>query len=153
MNFRLATILDLEEMKQVYVDTIQTVCKNDYTPEEIAMWSSSVNKTQRWLDVIQTQYVLLAEIEGQIVGYGTLKDSDYIDFFYVHKNFQRRGIADKLLSRLELQAKKHLVSKISSDISITAKPFFEKKGYQVIRRQENQRGEIVLINYKMEKIL
>jgi putative acetyltransferase len=87
------------------------------------------------------------------VGYGTLKDSDYIDFFYVHKNFQRRGIADKLLSRLELQAKKHLVSKISSDISITAKPFFEKKGYQVIRRQENQRGEIVLINYKMEKIL
>lgn len=153
MIFRTATIRDLDEMKKLYVETIQTVCTKDYTTEEIAMWSSSVQKTERWLDVIKSQYVLLAEINKQLVGYTTLRDNNYIDFFYVHKDFQRQGIAEQLLARIENLAIEHNTPVISSDISITARPFFEKKGYRVLKRQENQRGNLILINYKMEKNL
>jgi putative acetyltransferase len=129
MIFRKATLNDLIEMQQLFIDTILTICKYDYSSEELEVWASSVEKTERWHDVINNQFVILAEIDTKIVGYATLKNGNYIDFFYVHKDFQRKGIADKLLSKIETEAKKLNLQVLSSDISITAKPFFEKKGF------------------------
>lgn len=151
MNFRKATILDLAEMQEMYIETIKWVCKNDYTPLQIDAWVSGLNNTERWLKVIHDQYVLLATIKDKIVGYGTLKDGNYIDFFCVHKDFQRQGIADKVFIQLEFEAIKENSKTITADVSITAKPFFEKKGFVVKSEQKNIRLGVELINYKMEK--
>jgi len=153
MIFRAATHEDLPEMKQLYVDTIQEVCKKEYNVEERAQWSSSANKTQRWLDLINDQVVLIIEIGNQIAGFASLQDGNYIDFFYVHKDFQRQGIAQALLDKLIEIARKNSSSYISSDISLTAKGFFEKNGFQVIMKQSNVREKVVLVNFKMRKEL
>ncbi|OXA79990.1 putative acetyltransferase [Flavobacterium aquidurense] len=153
MDFRKATILDLVEMQEMYIETIKWVCKNDYTPLQIDAWVSGLNNTERWLKLIHEQYVLLATINDQIVGYGTLKNGNYIDFFCVHKDFQRQGIADKVFTELEHEAIKENSKTITADISITAKPFFEKKGFVVKAKQKNMRLGVELINYKMEKEL
>jgi len=153
MNFRKATISDLAEMQQLYTETIQSVCKNDYNPAQIEAWTYGVHNTERWLEVVHTQFVLLAIIATKIVGFGTLKDGDYIDFFYIHKDYQRQGIANKLLTELELEAKRQHSKIITSDISITAKPFFEKNGFTAKVKQRNVRLGVELINYKMEKEL
>jgi putative acetyltransferase len=153
MNFRKATLADLKEMQELFVATIKSVCQKEYNKQQIEVWTSGVNNTERWIEVIEKQFVLLALIENKIVGYGTLKDSNYIDFFYIHKDFQRQGIANNLLTRLELEAKKRSSKTITSDISITAKPFFEKKGFIVKAKQKNIKSGVELINYKMEKNL
>ena len=153
MIFSKAKISDLEEMLKLYADTIKTVCKNDYDLLQIEAWVSTINNTERWVDVINTQFVLLSMIDNQIAGYGTLKDGKYIDLFYIHKDFQRQGIADKILTELEIEAKNQSSKTITSDVSITAKPFFEKKGFIVKAEQKNIRLGVELINYKMEKAL
>ncbi|MEL1253385.1 GNAT family N-acetyltransferase [Flavobacterium sp. DGU38] len=153
MIFRSATISDLNEMQKLYVETIQSVCKNDYNTAQIEVWIHGVQNMDRWIDVINTQFVVLALIKNKIAGYGTLKDGNYIDFFYIHKDFQRQGIADKILKKLELEARKQNSKIITSDISITAKPYFEKKGFIVKAQQKNIRLNVELINYKMEKEL
>lgn len=153
MNFRNATIEDLPAMKALYVDTIRSVCRKDYNEEQLSVWSSSVNKEERWLDVVANQFVLLAEIGGQLVGFATLRNHDYIDFFYVHKDFQGQGIARTLLNRLLQEAMKHGEDLLTSDISITARPFFEKNGFKVVAEQENIRQGLILINYKMIRYL
>lgn len=140
-------------MQQLYIETIQIVCKNDYDSAQIKAWISGVKNTERWIEVIEKQFVLLAIIENKIVGFGTLKNGNYIDFFYIHKDFQRQGIADKILNELEMEAQKHNSTSITSDISITAKPFFEKKGFVVNAEQKNIRLGVELINFKMEKEL
>ncbi|MES2133032.1 MAG: GNAT family N-acetyltransferase [Bacteroidota bacterium] len=153
MIFRNATIADMEEMQSLYVNTIQTVCNKDYDTDQRNVWASGINNTQRWLDVMNDQYILLAIVENTIVGFCTLKGADYIDFFYVHKDFQRQGIADKMLAALETKAKELNAEILTSDISITAKPFFLKKGFEALAEQSNHRGNVVLINYKMRKFL
>lgn len=153
MIFSKAQISDLQEMQKLYADTIKMVCRNDYDLLQIEAWVSTVNNTERWIDIINTQFALLAIIANQIVGYGTLKDGNYIDFFYIHKDFQRQGIADKILTELEIEAKNRSSKTITSDVSITAKPFFEKKGFIVKAEQKNIRSGVELINYKMEKTL
>jgi putative acetyltransferase len=153
MNFRKATASDLNEIQQLYIETIQSVCKNDYDTAQIEAWISGVKNTERWTTVIETQFVLLAIIRDQIAGFGTLKEGNYIDFFYIHKDFQRQGIANKIFTELELEAKKNHSKIITSDVSVTAKPFFEKKGFVVKMEQKNMVKGVEIINYKMEKEL
>ncbi|MET3027145.1 GNAT family N-acetyltransferase [Flavobacterium sp. UW10123] len=153
MIFKKATISDLPEMQELFVQTIRSVCKDDYNAAQIEVWTSGAENMERWVEVIKNQFVLLAVIENKISGFGTLKDGNYIDFFYIHKDFQRQGIADKLLTELEIEAKSQHSKIITSDVSITAKPFFEKKGFAVKAEQRNIRLGVELINYKMEKEL
>jgi len=153
MKFRKATISDLQEMQEMYIETIQWTCKSDYSPLEIDAWVSGLNNVERWKKVIHAQFVLLALIKNKIVGYGTLKNGNYIDFFCVHKDFQRQRIADNVFAELEIEAKKENSTTITADVSKTAKPFFEKKGFIIKAEQKNIRLGVELINYKMEKNL
>ena len=56
-----------------------------------------------------------------------MENNDYIDFLYVHKDYQRHGIADRLYFEIEKEAIKRNATILSSDVSETAKRFFEKK--------------------------
>lgn len=153
MRLRIAQSSDLNEMQQLYVDTIRSVCNKDYNAEQIAVWTATAENTQRWNNVLHNQLVLIAEKNNKMVGYGTLDNGNYIDFFYIHKDFQGQGIANNILSQIETQARKAGHAVLTSDVSITARPFFEKKGFKVLQEQKNIRKGIELINFKMEKVL
>lgn len=153
ISIRFSKLSDLKEMQKMFVDTISTICKNDYTPEQIRVWTSSIEDTQRWVKKLTLQYFLVAELDNKIVGYASLEDNDYVDFLYVHKDYQRQGIADKLYREIEKEAIKRKATILSSDVSETAKPFFEKKGFKTILPQTNIIKDVEIINYKMKKIL
>lgn len=153
ITLRKAVLSDLPEMKELFRGTIMEVCASEYDADQRAIWASSSEKTERWNGLITEQFVLLAVKGDVIVGFGSLLNGNYLDFMYVHKDYQRQGIADLLLTALEEEAKRQKTQVITSDISKTARPFFEKKGYLVLAEQQNQRGDLVLINYKMEKKL
>jgi hypothetical protein len=54
MNFRRATIVDAEEIRDLYVETIQKVNSKDYTLQEITVWSS-FSKIEAWEHAINHQ--------------------------------------------------------------------------------------------------
>ena len=153
LSFRIASGSDLQEMQQLFVDTVTNVCNKDYSKEQIQAWVSGVSDTKRWLNRSDEQFVLLANIDNQIVGFGTIKDGNYIDMFFVHKDFQGQGIAGKIYAQLEEKALELNSDYIDSDVSITAKPFFEKMGFTVLADQKVIRNAVELMNYRMLKIL
>lgn len=153
ITLRTATPADLPEMKALYRSTIMEVCSADYDEAQRKVWSSSAEKAGRWSDMISSQYVLLAIVDEQIAGFASIDKGNYLDFMYVHKDFQRRGIADMLLRAMESEAVRLGATEITSDVSKTARPFFERKRYAVLKEQENVRNGIVLVNYKMYKVL
>ncbi|MNH31533.1 putative N-acetyltransferase YafP [compost metagenome] len=75
----------------------------------------------------------------------------YLDRLYVHKDFQGQGIASALVDLLEADAKKLGLTHISTDASLTARPFFERKGYQIMQTQTVERQGISLTNVSMVK--
>lgn len=153
LSFRLARLEDVEILQTLFVDTINSACKKDYSPEQLSAWTASVHNTKRWTDLLRDQYVLLAIYNKTIVAFASLKNGTYLDFFYVHKDFQGMGVASKLYQKMEAAAKAHDTKTLSSDISITAKPFFESRGFVSLREQKNQVRGVELINYKMVKDL
>jgi len=150
---RRANLNDLPEIQELFVETIETVCRIDYSPEQIAVWISSIENTKRWTDKLMKQYFLIAETDNKIIGFASLENNEYVDFMYIHKDFQRQGIADKLYSKLEARAIKHGTALLTSDVSITAAPFFMKKGFKIKAEQKNDIKGVEVINYKMTKEL
>ena len=88
--------------------------------------------------------------DGRIVGFAN-RDGEYFDCLYVHKDYQRRGVAKALAERIEGRAAAEGHAKIRTNASLTARPFFEQRGYAVVRRQCVHRAGQVLVNFAMER--
>lgn len=139
---------DCEELAQLFYDTVHTINASDYTIEQLNVWADgNVNLTQ-WNQSLSEHFSLVAVENGIIVGFGDIDKNGYLDRLYVHKDYQRQGIAAALCDRLE---QKFAVGQITTHASITAKPFFVHRGYDVIREQQVMRGGILLTNYVMKK--
>ncbi|WP_423146258.1 GNAT family N-acetyltransferase [Rubrolithibacter danxiaensis] len=144
---------DLAEIQQLYIDTISTICKKDYNENQIQAWISGIENKQRWIDALIKQHFVVAELNDEIIGYASLADGCHIDLFYVHKNYQRQGIANQLLQELEKEAIKLQINILTSNVSKTAKPFFEKNGFKVVLEQVNNIKGVEIMNYRMIKEL
>lgn len=153
IEIRQAQLTDLAEMQQLFVDTIKTICAADYDSKQIEVWASGVDHTKRWMDILEQQTVFVAQYSDRIVGFATLGNGTYIDMFYVHKDHQRQGIAQRLMNEVMNEAKRSGQMLLTSDVSITAKAFFEKNGFSQQREQINIRQGVELINYHMKKYL
>lgn len=153
MIIRIGDIEDLIEMQQLFVETIKNICNTDYDKEQINVWSSGIDDKQRWQDILTKQFVLIAQENNKITGFCTLDNGNYIDLFYVHKNHQRKGIAHKLYIDIEKEARRQKQTELTSNVSKTARPFFERMKFKVIRQQTFNVKGIELRNYKMIKAL
>jgi putative acetyltransferase len=142
---------DLPDIQKLFVETIRSVCSVDYNEEQIKVWTSSVENKERWNHIMSDQVVLLAQSDEKVVGFSSLGNRNYIDLLYVHKDYQGQGIALKLYEAIEEQAIQFEQTALYSDVSITAKPFFEKVGFTVLRKQTVLRQNIELTNFKMVK--
>ena len=96
-------------------------------------------------------YTIVAVKRGKIAGYGNIDDTGYLDHLYIHSDFQGQGIATAICQELERYAFSQHAPKITVHASITARPFFEKRGYRVLREQQVERQGVLLTNYEMEK--
>lgn len=151
---RRAIISDLSELKELYQDTVLTVNREDYTKEEVKDWASCGNDIEHWSELLKEHHYIVAENEnGMIVGFASVNDYGYMNALFVHKNFLRNGIATSLYKYVEMYAKEIGVKALTSEVSITAKPFFEKQGFQVDAQRERQANRLKLTNYKMSKRL
>ncbi|PCJ66571.1 MAG: GNAT family N-acetyltransferase [Bacteroidetes bacterium] len=149
MKLRQAQLSDLEEVQTLFVQTIKNTCKSDYDKDQINAWITSVENKERWEDLLINQYFLIAEIDGKIVGFGSLKDGSYLDFMYVHKDYLRQGIAHFLFENLKDESIRLGFDILTSDVSKTARPFFESKGFKVTKENRNIIQGVELINYHM----
>lgn len=144
---------DLAKMKQLFTDTITHICKKDYDDVQIEAWKLGAENEIRWQKVMENQYVLIAESNGEITGFISLDQGNYIDFLFVHKDYQNQGIAFQLYQLIEHEAIKQEKTFMTADVSKTAKPFFEKMGFSIVREQSVPVRGVELTNYKMERKL
>ena len=150
-SYYLATRNDLNDITNLFRITIEKTASKDYSPQEIASWAEGDKYTDNWLKRIDTHYYLLVKIQGKLVGMASLDDAGYLDVIYVHPEYQGLGIASDLLSKMEAKAKEDGHEMISSDVSITAKPFFLYKCYQIVKPQLVLCRGVVLRNYHVNK--
>lgn len=151
-QLREATLADIPELKEMYKATLRAINIADYTPEEIEDWASCGNDTAHLADLITHLYFIVAMNEtNQIIGFTSIQKDGYLHSMFVHKDYQRKGVASFLLSKAEEYAIENQINTITSEVCITAKPFFERKGYTVVKEQKRKANKLCLTNYWMKK--
>lgn len=139
---------DCSRMAELFFQTVHSVNKNDYNQHQLEAWAPATVDLQKWNKrFLQNRTIVVIDNEN-IVGFGDIDETGYLDMLYVDKDYQGRGIATMICDRLERYANGKT---ITTHASITAKPFFLHRGYRVIKKQEVIRFGVALTNYVMEK--
>ena len=138
---------DCPELIDLFYNTVHTVNSKDYTKEQLDAWATGKADREKWNRSLLEHYSFVAVEDEVIVGFGDMDKTGYIDRLFVHKDHQGKGIATAICNKLEQMAPGNIIT----HASITAKPFFEKRGYKVVNEQRVKRQGIFLTNYIMEK--
>lgn len=151
MEIRLCEQDDLDAILDVFEHTIRIACRSDYSDAQIGAWVAGRNDLERWERRMAGQYFIVAEVEDRIAGFASLGENGYVDMMYVHPDFQGKGVARELFDAIELKAREQEIRELTSNVSKTARLFFEKMGFVVQKSQVVILGSVEIENYCMVK--
>lgn len=138
---------DCRELTELFYHTVHTVNAKDYTEEQLNAWADGKADLEKWNESLQKHFSVVAVENGTVTGFGDIDDTGYLDRLFVHADYQGKGIATAICNELEIAVE----GNITTHASITAKPFFEKRGYKVVKKQEVEKKGVFLINFVMIK--
>lgn len=143
----------LDEIMELFYNTVHVVCAKDYTYQQLNRWAPLDADIKAWKQRLNKNVCKVAVIENVIVGFAELTEDAHIDCMYVHKDYQRKNIAGILLKELQQIAEERSYEVLTTEASITAKPFFEKHGFRVMQIKKKLYNGKEFTNYKMIKQL
>ena len=134
----------------VFYSSIHQVCSKDYNDEQIQAWAPSDLNPKRWNEKMRSIKPFIALIGGKVAGYADLQADGQIDHFFVHGDYQSQGVGTALMNHILDKGAIH--KRLYSEVSHTAKPFYEKNGFTVITVQEVIMHDVLLTNNVMERL-
>lgn len=143
---------DKRMIQQLFYETVHRVNATDYSLEQLQALAPEQPDRETWI-LLDQQYCYIVEYQRQIVGFASMTKEGSLDFLYVHKDFQNKGIASNLLKQMERIARKFQLDKIDTESSLTAKGFFASKGFQVLKESDNIIRGVPIVKLHMEKTL
>ena len=138
---------DCREIMNLFYHTVHTVNAKDYSPEQIDAWAPRDLDERQWDHSLREHYTVVAVENNEIIGFGDIDRTGYLDRLYVHALHQGEGVAAAICDRLEHYAE----GPVMTQASITARPFFEGRGYQIVRQQTVERRGVPMKNFLMKK--
>ena len=153
MKIRKYQTADYKEIADLFYETVHSVCANDYTAEELEAWAPAPIDYEKWQKRLEKRKPFVVIINHLIVGFAELEKDGHIDCFYVHKNYQGQGVGSLLMSHIENLSNQKGLDKLYSEVSITAKPFFEKHGFKTAKKNIVRTNNQKLTNFIMRKHL
>lgn len=141
------------EIADLFHQSVHAIDPALYTPEQQEAWAPTPPDYVRWSERLAFKRPFLAIVEERLAGFIELDADGHIDCLYTHPEYQGMGVASALYTHLEAEARSRQLSCLYVEASRVARPFFERRGFSLIRENEVQRGGTKLNNYRMEKTL
>jgi putative acetyltransferase len=146
------------QLRAKFTDSVRSTSR-DYSTEQIAAWAPDPPDSEHWRARLAARIGFVAEAEsfeehkGEVAGFATFEPDGHLDDLYVATKFQRHGVAAMLYARVEREARARNLSRIFTEASISARPFFECAGFSVVAAQTVELRGISFTNYRMERFL
>ena len=140
---------DAPALTALFHRTVHAVCGADYSPAELAAWSPAPPDAAAWNESFLRHRTLVAEVDGVLAGFADMAEDGYLDRLYVSADHQRMGVATALCDALEAESAAPV---LITHASLTARGFFLRRGYQVVRAQQVERRGMLLTNFVMQKV-
>lgn len=144
---------DAKQLAEIFYNTIHNINVMDYSEDQVNAWAPTTSlELTGWMKKWENINPIVALIDNKIVGFTEFEPSGHIDCFYVHHEYQGVGIGSALMNEIFNQANNLNLKRVFAEVSITAKPFFESKGFKVVKQQMVEIRGVKLMNFIMENI-
>lgn len=140
---------DAEATARIYVDAVRIGAQDHYDEAQRRAWASSVPDTLPWRARLKSQASFVAERDGAVVGFMTLKPDGCIDLAFVAPDAMGSGVAKRLYERILAEAAASGLRRLHTEASHLARPFFQRQGWSVVKRQTVERDGVALTNFVM----
>ncbi|MFB6253721.1 MAG: GNAT family N-acetyltransferase [Halobacteriaceae archaeon] len=141
VRIRKAVPEDATVIRDLHIASIEGLAGGEYNEEQVEAWAHDRDPSEYPITNADA-YVVVAELDDQIVGFGQMKpDAD--DYFqatvdgeitaiYIHPSVARQGIGTRIYDELEAEARRNDVESLGLWASLNAVSFYETQGYQRI---------------------
>ncbi|MGO9769228.1 MAG: GNAT family N-acetyltransferase [Roseiarcus sp.] len=144
---------DAERCAEIFRASIEETAGEDYSAEQRDAWAAEADDRAAFAARLAKALTLVAVIDGEAAGFASLLGADVIDLIYVDPRFARRGVGAALIDALARLAEARGAERLTCDVSDTARPLFERLGFEAQRRNLVQLDEQWLANTTMTKRL
>ncbi len=139
-------------MIAVFRASVHGIARRDYTAAQVGAWAPETIDRVAWAQRFDRHRVWVAEdTAGTLGGFIQLADDGCVDMLYVHPAFAGQGVATALLAQAEAAARRLGNKCLLTAASITARPFFERRGFRMIAPQTVQLRGLLFRNFRMAK--
>jgi putative acetyltransferase len=143
---------DTESLLTLFARSVREVASRDYSPAQIEAWAQPSPDREGWAARLAGRGgKRVAERGGLIAGFSDLEPDGHIDMMFVHPEHQGAGVASALLTHIEAMAGDQRTGRLFTEASITARPFFERRGFRLVTAQQIGRNGQTFRNYRMER--
>lgn len=151
MNIRPYEQSDLQQVIALFGASVHSLASPFYTAEQLAAWAPPEQDVGRWRQRLAPLHTIVAEHDGVIAGFASYEANGHLDFLYTHPGFARQGVATHLYGCVELALHGVGVSRVYTEASLAARPFFEHCGFQVDTEEFVEIRGTQLLRYAMHK--
>ncbi|MEZ8630866.1 GNAT family N-acetyltransferase [Vibrio lentus] len=144
---------DSKALWEIYFHTVRNINVRDYSQEQVEAWAPSDFDSELWQKCLHRIQPFVAELDCRVIGYTDLQPNGLIDHFFCHHEYQGKGVGRALMEHVFQIGSVRGVSRYFSEVSITARPFYEHLGFTVVNEQEVEMRGVKLTNYVMEKVV
>lgn len=150
---REATEADADALARVFFESVRRGAAGEYDALQRAAWSGPAPDPARWRARLEHRLTFVCCECERVLGFAALDPDGRIDTLYVEPDLQGQGVATLLLARLESEAARLGLSRLTTEASLTAEPFFLRRGFAAVGREEALRDGVRLARCRMEKAL
>ncbi len=134
---------DVMALRDLFAQSIEELTQEDYNEDQRAAWASTALDADAFGKRLGVggggggaggQVTLVVQVEGEYLGFATLKDNCVLDMLYVHPYHAGLGVGAALADALETLAAARGKTEMTLEASDTAVPFFEGRGFVATSR-------------------
>ena len=138
----------------VFRDAVMITGSQRYSTEQVAAWiGPAEDNLPRWHAARSAPATIVAEVNGEVVGFSDLDPQGYIDMLFVSPAFGRRGVASRLLDEVESRARAAGLDTLTVSASLLLRPLLERRGFVVEKQLAPEINSVTLVSFAMRKSL
>ena len=139
---------------QVYYDAVHQLTREDYTEAQRNAWATTIEGDDAWAEKwrrrCDRKQPWVAVVDGEVAGFIEFDADGHIDCTYVSPDYAGKGHMSAIMARIFQEARRSNLIRLYAEVSITARPFFERHGFRVVRDNPHEVRGVPILNYIME---
>jgi putative acetyltransferase len=143
---------DTAATARVFFESVHRATRAFYDAAQRQAWAPRIPDTEAWRARIAPQIAFVAEQEGAVVGFMTLRQDGYLDLAFVAPDAVGQGVAKALYDAILRAASDAGIARLTTEASLVARPFFERQGWTVLHEEAVERDGVTLTRFRMELV-